>query len=129
MTEASAMEAGAELDRRVARILGWRHRDPPNMSSESWYPPWPEDDPPQGKAWMQLGREDPPEFSVSHEAAARIKQHLRERIPFEVLHGDMIRCIYVPPEPGSYSHVQGIAESEPLALCRFLVRLDEEDVI
>lgn len=118
MNKVNEFESGPELDARVARILGWEVRRPSD------------DLPYQGKRAESEVFATLPAFSSSHEAAARIKEFLYDKdvlfdasyIPFE--DGELRVDFYtIDLENGA------TANSEPLALCRFLVKLDEEDVI
>lgn len=96
------LEAGRELDHVVADIVGWEQLSPVH---------------------------EPPEFSVSHEAAACVKQFLRDQgREFIVYHTpEHVAVEWGWLDEHHFGTVE--AESEPLALCRFLARLDNEGVL
>lgn len=111
-------EAGAALDAKVARILGW----------EVEVQDIDDDGIPLA---VSLSRDDEwlpelPEFSVSHEAAAQIKQFLSHQEIFIEIQST--RTGWVVRTAGHGKH-KVKAGSEPLALCRFLARLDSEGVL
>lgn len=123
MAEYDNLEADPELDARVAGILGWEVR---RIDGPFDY----EGKRQASEVWASL-----PNFSTSHEAAALIKEFLRDQdisiqINWWTENKEPSAPAYVAVDmAGGITEYLEVAGTEPLALCRFLVRLDDEGVI